>query len=133
MQTKFSAHVACEVTLTSNITDESGRLICPGGVKLTCDALLMDQTTLRWFVNNKQRTIASHTYTGSTDGFPLTILDIPKIMILDASLNITTMRVAFISILETSSSWFVDMDITSVECGTYEETKSLPSYSIRSE
>ena len=126
------------VVFTSNITGESNGLLCPGGVKLTCIAQLERQNTLRWFksINGQDKqplAIYSHVTTANVS-FPLMILQTPKVTIFSADLNVHTSEATFNSTLEANLLWFVDMNISSIECGSYGDFGTQDSsFSIRSE
>ena len=121
--------------LISNVTDVSSGDLCPGGVKFTCFAQLEGVTTLRWFTRSggqQRQVLADYTHHESNMAFPMTILETPKIVILHSSLNHGTSETIFNSTLEVSLSWFVDMNVHIIECGSYGEFESHgSSYSIR--
>ena len=116
------------VTLTSNITSEGGSLVCPGIIQLTCMAQLINVTSFRWFLNrgHQQELLVSYSaISHSTDAFPLTVKEMPKVVILSASLSVTDRETNFLSTLTTNISWFNHMNIRSIRCGSYEQSASL--------
>ena len=126
-------NIDCTVTLMSNITSSSNRILCPSGVKLTCIAQLERQTTLRWFKSlNGQEKQPLASYTHDPDkSLPYTILASPKVVVFNSSLSMT--MTTFNSTLEAKLSWFVDMNVSSIECGSYGDFSSHnSSYLIRS-
>ena len=119
------------VTLTSNITSESGSPICPGIIQLTCMAQLINITNLRWFLNtDHQQELQLASYSAkshSTDAFPLTITrdSMPQVVILSANLSVSDREANFLSTLTTEVSWFNHMNITSISCGSFVQSASF--------
>lgn len=118
--------LSTSVTLISNITSESGSFICPGIIQFTCMAQLMNITTLRWFINSdQQQEQISYSVLHSNSTFPITISEVPQIMILSADLSIADREANFLSTLTTDILWFNHMNTRSISCGTHEQYASF--------
>ena len=118
------------MVLTSNTTD----MPCPSGVKLTCIAHLERQGTLRWFISTRSsgqpgQVLAQYAHLPS-DTFPMTILENPKVVVVNSSFNVNTSEAFFNSTLEAKSVWFVDMNISSIQCGSFGEFGSFNSVAL---
>ena len=115
------------MTLISNITSESGSLICPGVIQLTCIAQLTNQATLRWFLNSdhQQEQVHYSAVSYSTDIFPKTISEIPQILILSANLSVADRQANFLSTLTTDVLWFNYMNVRNISCGSFVQSASF--------
>ena len=129
------------VVLTSNITAASNAILCPGGVKFTCIARLERQSTLLWFktiYGQEKQPLANYTHDQlpPNTALPLMILASPKVVVVNSmqnALNATFFETTFNSTFEANLSWFVDMNVSSIECGSYEDFGTHhSSYLIRS-